>query len=191
MIYQSSLDSAYVFNVHWCNQKLHLKTGMNSRYWCRFLSPNSWANISSKTTVPQDSADVAAGEMWKGEHRIVQMLPTWFTEAKSLTGLAEPQESTFSHLPTEIIRASHHAWLSVTFLRHSKTISRRLYLLRQEICMIVVIWQFIQERPGLQNKCRKNHPGQVHAGTNLFEQSPDKAFVFFRHSFRLRSLTCL
>lgn len=77
---------------------------MNSRYWCRFLSPNSWANISST-----DSADVAAGEMWKGEHRIVQMLPTWFTEAKSLTGLAKPQESTFSHLPTEIISASHHA----------------------------------------------------------------------------------
>lgn len=54
-----------------------------------------------------------------------------------------------------------------------------LFLLRQEICMIVVIRQFVQEGPWLEYEGGQHHFGQIHTRSDLLQQSPDQRFVFF------------
>lgn len=76
-------------------------------------------NLVAQKTVLQDSTNVATSELWNGEQKIAipqrmtsGIIPPLVVEAESLTGLAEPQEATFSHLPTaEITSACHHSFL--------------------------------------------------------------------------------
>lgn len=44
--------------------------------------------------------------------------------------------------------------------------------------MIVVIRQFVQEGSGLKDEGGQHHFGQIHAGSDLLQQSPDQRFVF-------------
>lgn len=57
--------------------------------------------------------------------------------------------------------------------------------------MIVVIRQFVQEGPGLENEGGQHHFGQIHARSDLLQQSPDQRFVFFRYRLGLSSLASL
>ncbi len=50
-------------------------------------------------------------------------------------------------------------------------------LLGQEVGVIVVIGQFVQEGPWLQDEGGQHHFGQVHAGPNLLQESPDQRFI--------------
>jgi hypothetical protein len=71
-------------------------------------------------------------------------------------------------------------------LHDTRTIQNLLW---ENVSMVVRVWQLIQERPWLQNKCRKHYFGEVHAWPHLLHKVPDEGLVFLRKFFHL--LPCL
>lgn len=64
-------------------------------------------------------------------------------------------------------------------------------LLRQEVCVVVVVGQLVQEGPRLQDESGQNHLGQVHAWPDLLQQGPDQGFVLLRYGLCLSSFARL
>ena len=50
-------------------------------------------------------------------------------------------------------------------------------LLSQKVCVVVVVGEFLQERPWLENKGWKNNLGQIHPRSDLLDQEPDDRLV--------------
>ncbi len=64
-------------------------------------------------------------------------------------------------------------------------------LLWQEVCVVIVIRQFVQEGPRLQDEGGQHHLGQIHARSHLLQQSPDERFILLRHRLCLGGLASL
>lgn len=57
--------------------------------------------------------------------------------------------------------------------------------------MVVVVRQFVQKGPGLQDEGGQHHLGQIHARSHLLQQSPDQRFILLRYCLCLGCLAGL